>query len=66
MLVVDRVEFGLLDEVRGVGKLQHNAAARLEQGAEAGDEVIGIRRVGKDIVAENKVRLPPGAGQTAR
>ena len=57
VLVIDGVELSVLDEIRAVRELQRDTAIWLEQGFEASDEVIRVRRVGEDVVAENQVGL---------
>src|SRR5215471_18453478 len=60
VLMVDRVEFTLLHEVRGVRKLQNDPPTRLNQGSETRNEIIRVRGVGKDIVAQNQIGLVAG------
>ena len=57
VLVVDRVELATLDEIAGVGKFEDYAPAGLEQGFQAGDEVVRVWHMGEDVIAEDQVGL---------
>ena len=48
----------MLNELDAVGKFQCDAAVRLEQFIQPGHEVVRVRRVSENIVAENEVGLP--------
>ena len=64
VLVVDGVELGVLDEVHAVRTLENDATAGAQEAREPGDEVIGGRRVGEDVVAENEIGLTIFGGET--
>ena len=63
VFVIDGVEFGMFDEIDGIRKFEDDAAFGLEQGFKAGDEVIGVWGMGKDIVAEDEVGFFAGGGE---
>ena len=65
MLVIDRVKLALRDHVHGIRKLQHSASLWRQQFAQAGDEVVCVRRMREDVVRQNQIsRL--FSGQFAR
>src|SRR5437016_6204327 len=66
VLMINGIELAVFDEIRRVGKFQDDTAMRLEQSAKSANEIIGIRRVGKDIVAEDQIRLPVRCNQSLR
>src|SRR5215470_11669111 len=55
VFVIDGVEFGVLDKIDGIRKLEDNAAFGLEEGFQPRDEVVDVRGMGEDIVAEDEV-----------
>ena len=59
MLVVDRVELGILDQPRQMRELHRQDTVLRQQMREAGDEIVEIGNMGQHIVAEQKVR--PGS-----
>src|SRR5437867_3991076 len=57
VLMVNRIELRVLDQIDGVGKFQDNSATRFDQRFEAGHEIVCVWRMSEDIVAENQVSL---------
>ena len=55
MLVVDRVELAVVDQVADIGRLDHRHAVVLEQRRDAGDEAVGVRHVRQDVVGVDDV-----------
>ena len=56
MLVVDRVEFDVVNQILEVWALDNGNAARLEHLAEAGNDSVQIGHMGQDIVGVDDVR----------
>mgnify|MGYP003338286326 CR=1 FL=1 len=56
VLGLEHLGLGLLHQLDAVGKFQHGASAGLEQRAQAGGEVVDVRRVGEDVVPKNQIR----------
>ena len=63
VLVVDRVELSVVDEVLHVGELEYRNAVGLQQGADPGHEVVRVRPVGQDVVGVQHVSTLAGAGE---
>ena len=61
--MVDRVELHLPDEVEQVRELHGQHAVRLEQQAQASDEVVDVGNVGKDVIRDQQVRGPALRGE---
>src|SRR5438067_1961793 len=57
MLVIDRVKFRPLNQVHGIGKLEHNSPTRSQKFTQAPYEVINVRGVGEHIVSQDQVCL---------
>ena len=55
VLVVDRVEFQLGDEIAHIRRLDHGNAVRLEQPLDAAGESIGIGNMREDVVGVDDV-----------
>lgn len=58
MLMINRVELHMLDQVTGIGKLQHDPSPGFHQRRKARHEIIGIWNMRKDVVAEDQIRAP--------
>ena len=56
VLVVDRVELALLDQLQEMRELHRHDASRLQHHAQSLDEVVHRRDVGEDVVADHEVR----------
>jgi hypothetical protein len=63
VLVIDRVEFAVVDEVAYVRRLDHGDAGVLQQNSHAVDHTGQIRHVGEYVVGVNDVCCLPFAGQ---
>jgi hypothetical protein len=59
VLVVDRVELEVLEEVAQVRRLDDGGAVRPEQAADAAHEVLRVRHVRQHVAGEDQRRLPP-------
>jgi hypothetical protein len=55
VLVVDRVELHLADEVEEMRELDRQHARRLEHAGEAGDEVVEVGHVRQHVVGDHEV-----------
>ena len=66
MLMVDRVELGLLDELQHMRKLEADDAVRLEQYGKPGHKIIDVGNMGKHVVSDNKIGFASFARATAR
>ena len=65
MLVVDGVELVALHQAREVRELHGDHARGCEQRAQAGHEVVQVRDVGQDVVADDQIGLPMLFGHLA-
>src|SRR4051812_12269066 len=63
VLVINCVELGFFDEIRGVRKFKNDAAIGFEQGAEACDKIVCVGRMCEHIVSHDQIRLPAAGGQ---
>src|SRR6266436_3081987 len=63
MLVIDRVELALLDEIGGVGEFDDDASSGFEERPQAGDKIVRVGYVGKNVVAEDQVGFATGVCQ---
>ena len=63
VLVIDGVELGLFDQPQQVREFQGEGAAGLEGGLKAGGEVVDVRDVGIDVVADDEIPLTALGGQ---
>src|SRR5262245_38691826 len=59
VLMINGVELGVLDQLDAVGKFQDNTTIGFEERGEAGHEIVGVRRMSKDIIAKDEVSLLP-------
>ena len=57
MLVIDRVELVLLDQLQQVGEFHRDHATRLEQDLHSRNKVIDVGHVRKDVVSKQQVGL---------
>ena len=55
VLVIDGVEFGVLDKIDSIRKFENDAALWLKEFAQAGHKIVWIGRMGKDVIAEDQV-----------
>ena len=55
MLVIDRVELSVLDQVANIGNLDHGEAVVLQHGMDGGDEVVRIRDMCDDVVGKHEI-----------
>ena len=56
MLVIDRVELAVLDQVDHVGHLEHREAVRLlEQNRDPRDQAVQVRDVGEHVVGDDQI-----------
>src|ERR1039457_4233306 len=55
MLVVDGIELILLDEAQEMGKFQGDRSIRLKEGREPSREIVDVRNMGVDVVADEEV-----------
>ena len=58
VLVIDRVELALLDELHQMRKLQGDHAVRRQQLFQTRHEVVEVGHVGQDVVADEKICAP--------
>jgi len=63
VLVIDGVDLGGRRIIKKKRKFEDDATFGLEEGFEAGDEVVGVGGVGKDVVAEDEVGFFAGGGE---
>ena len=56
MLVVDGVELVLVEQTLEVGELEGEQARGCKELRESGDEVVEVRHLGEDVVADDEVR----------
>ena len=63
--MIDRVELPLRHQAEQVVELQRDHAARFEQDAKAGDEVVEVRHVGQHVIGHDQMRTPARGGQLA-
>ena len=66
VLVVDGVELVLVDQAHDVGELHRQHAGRGERDLHAGDEVVEVRHLSEDVVAEEEVGVAALGGQLVR
>src|SRR5579864_5758408 len=66
MFVIDRIKFGMFQQSQKMWKLYGDRAARFEQLAESGYEVVEIRNVREDVVADDEIGCAVLAFQTLR
>ena len=66
MLVIDRVELDVLDQLEKMRKLDGHGAVGLQQQGDAGDKVIELRHMREHIVADDQIGLPALARQGPR
>ncbi len=66
VLVIDRVELPLRDQLQQMGKFQRDRATGLERNRKATGEIIDVRDMGIDVVAQDQIRLAALGGQTLR
>ncbi len=57
VLVVDRVEFHMIDEIHHIGHFNDSQAILLQDRMDAGNKAIQIRDVGQDIVGQKDIGL---------
>src|SRR5437773_1782772 len=55
VLVVDRIEFHLLNQVTGIGELEDDAAFWFQEQRQARNKVVDGRRVSQDIIPQNHI-----------
>src|SRR5690606_19737091 len=61
VLVVDRIELPLSNELQEMGKLEGDRAMRREQEPQPRDEIVEVRHVGEHVVADDEVGLTAAA-----
>ena len=66
VLVVDGVELVLVDQPHDVGELHRQHTGRGERDLHAGDEVVEVRHLSEDVVAEEEVGVAALGGQLVR
>src|SRR5262249_16963020 len=66
VLVIDGVELILVHQLEQMRKLHRDDAARSQQTAHPGDEIVDVGNVREDVVAEQKVRLAVVRGDRDR
>ena len=55
MFVVNRVELRVLDNPEQMGKFQSNGPARFERGCQSPCEIVDVRDMSKDIIADDQI-----------
>ena len=63
VFVVDGVEFGVIKEIAGIGRLAHHYPVVLHQSSESSHETVEVGDVGKDVVGMDDVGAPALTGQ---
>jgi hypothetical protein len=66
VLVVDRVEQPVVEQAQQVRELHADRPSGLEDEFQARDEVLHVRDVRQDVVADQQVGHPPFAGEPGR
>ena len=66
MLVIDGVEFAMVDQRFQIGRFDHRHAIILQQRGDPGDEAVGIGYVGQHVVAMDDIGLDAPGGQLFR
>ena len=59
VFVVDGVELELVDEVAHIGRVDDGDAASLQQRGDPGDEAVGVRNMGEDVVGVDHISAAP-------
>jgi hypothetical protein len=63
VFMIDSIELGVFDKIDGIRKFENDAAFGLQKGFEPGDEVVDVRGMGEDVVAEDEVGFFSGGGE---
>ena len=66
MLVIDRVELPLLDQMQQMRKFERGGSSRFQQQLEAGDEIMQVGHVGEHVVRGHQIGGLAGRRQAAR
>src|SRR6266404_5443686 len=65
VFMVDGVKLILIHQPMEMRKFHRNDATRFQKNLHAANEVIYIRHLGQNVVAEKQIRLFPGSGEFA-
>ena len=57
MLVIDRIELGLFDQVADIGKFHHHLSVVAQERPHPGDQVILVLHMGDDVVGDDHAGL---------
>ncbi len=66
MLVLDRIELGLSDQIQKMGKLESHYAFRFQKDRERGKEFIQVGNMGDHIIGHRRGPLLRGPFHAAR
>src|SRR5215831_1537838 len=66
VFVINRIELVLLDEIHRVREFENNPPVWLQQSPQPGNKIVRARRVSKNVVAQDQIRLPSPSSEFLR